>query len=443
MPFDPATVPPPSLPPPALALLAPDSATGLVALGAALCASVALATLRTALAHSNSARVLARPLSEKRRERLAPLLEQVEPLLAAAGMLKIAADLVFMGLLLGRMAAGGSLSVGDLALAVLVAVPTLLVLTESVPLAFARRHGDALLVATLPIFHALTWPLRPLVTAHEGLRRALLRSVGLSPNGPSTRQIVEGLRDVIEDAGRERDLDEAERELIENLMEFRDVDVAAVMTPRTEIDGVELAEGMAGAMRLASELGHSRVPVYEGSLDNILGTISAREMLRVSAAGQLETARLRDHLRPAYFVPETKRVSELLSEFRHQRRKVAIVLDEYGGTAGLVTITDVLGEIVGDIDVVDEDEGEPIRTVQPGVVEVDASLHVSEVNEELEVQIPEEEDYETLAGFVLAQLGHFPKVGESFVHQGVEYEVLEASDRRVIRVRVAQPAPQA
>jgi putative hemolysin len=425
-----------------VALLASETATNLLALLATLLVSIALATLRTALLHSNTSRVLTRPMGQRRRERLAPLLEEIEPLIAGAGMLKIAADLVFLGLLLGQVAEGGAITWGAVALAVTVSVPTLLVLTETLPLALARRHGDALLVLALPVFHLVQWPLRPLVLAFEGIRRGILRAVGLPQNGPSTRQIVEGLRDVIEDAGRERDLDEAERELIENLMEFRDVDVAAVMTPRTEIDGVEVSEGLEGAMRLASKLGHSRVPVYEGSLDNILGTISAREMLRVIVAGQHGTAELRAHLRPAYFVPETKRISELLAEFRHERRKVAIVLDEYGGTAGLVTITDVLAEIVGDIDVVDEDEEEAIRTLHPGVAEVDASLHVSEVNEELGVQIPEEEDYETLAGFVLAQLGHFPKVGESFVHLGAEYEVLEASDRRVMRVRVAQPAAQ-
>lgn len=440
MPIDPATAIPPSVPPPLALLLATESATHLLALGVTLAISMVLATLRKALQHSNTARLLARNGSHRRRERVAALLAQSEPLVAAAGLLGIAADLVFLGLLLELLTAGTPIAWGDLALAVALAVPTLLVLTETLPLVLARRHGDALLLVALPTFHALQWPLRPLVLALETIRRGLLRAAGLPPEDPTARQIVEGLRNVIEDAGRERDLDEAERELIENLMEFRDVDVAAVMTPRTEIDGVELSAGFEGAMRLASELGHSRVPVYEGNLDNILGTISAREMLRVIVAGGQATADLRQHLRPAYFVPETKPISELLAEFRRERRKIAIVLDEYGGTAGLVTITDVLAEIVGEIDVVDEDEDEPIRTLEPGVAEVDASLHVSEVNEELEVSIPEEEDYETLAGFVLAQLGHFPKVGESFVHEGVEYEVVEASDRRVIRVRVAQPA---
>src|SRR5690606_21784593 len=143
------------------------------------------------------------------------LLARIEPLVAGASLLKIAADLVFVGLLLAWLAERGAIDWSALALTVVVAVPTLLVLTETLPLALARRHGDALLVAMLPGFHVVQWPLQPLVAAFEGIRRGILRAVGVPENGHSTRQIVEGLRDVIEDAGRERDLDEAERELIE------------------------------------------------------------------------------------------------------------------------------------------------------------------------------------------------------------------------------------
>jgi CBS domain containing-hemolysin-like protein len=119
---------------------------------------------------------------------------------------------------------------------------------------------------------------------------------------------------------------------------------------------------------------------------------------------------------------------------------MAIVLDEYGGTAGLVTVGDILAEIVGDIpDEYDEDEPAPIRRMPGGAAEVAASLHVSEVNEALDLEIPEEADFETLGGFVLAELGHFPEPGESFRHGPAEYSVLEASDRRVLRVRVRVP----
>jgi CBS domain containing-hemolysin-like protein len=264
--------------------------------------------------------------------------------------------------------------------------------------------------------------------------------MGLRDDSPSARKIVEGLRDVIEDASISGDLDETEREIIGNVMEFRDVDVAAVMTPRTEIHAVDVEDGLEAAIGAFGDAGHSRIPVYEESIDTIIGTINALEVTKAAAQGPLERTRLRDALRPAYFVPETKHVSELLAEFRTQKQKIAIVLDEYGGTAGLVTLGDIIAEIVGDILDEYEQHDEPIRELEGGIVEVQAALHVTEVNEALDLDIPESEDFETLGGFVLAELGHFPREGESFTRGAVKYSVAEASDRRVLRVLVNRSA---
>jgi CBS domain containing-hemolysin-like protein len=250
------------------------------------------------------------------------------------------------------------------------------------------------------------------------------------------------LRDVIEDAELSGDLDETEREIIGNVMEFRDVNVSAVMTPRTEIQGVALVDGTLAAARQVALSGHSRIPIYDGSLDTIVGVVNARDLLHVAAEHGLDReASLRSILRPAHFVPETKRLSELLAEFRREKIKLAIVLDEYGGTAGLVTLGDIIREIVGSVqDEFDEEAPQAVRRLQNGTAEVEASVRVSEVNQELSTEIPEGDDYETLAGFVLSELGHFPKRGEKFVANGVEYVVLDASERRVHRVSI-RPAP--
>jgi len=157
----------------------------------------------------------------------------------------------------------------------------------------------------------------------------------------------------------------------------------------------------------------------------------------VAADDGLETEKLRSILRPAWFVPETKPVSELLSEFKREKLKLAVVLDEYGGTAGIVTLGDVVQHLVGDIqDEFDEAPAQPVRRMPDGSAEVDASLNVSELNERLELAIPEDEHYETLAGFVLSELGHFPRRGERLRAAGCELVVLEASDRRVLKVLV-------
>jgi CBS domain containing-hemolysin-like protein len=380
--------------------------------------------------------VLALAARPARQRQLEPLLARADTLATSAAVYKTIADLAFVCLLLTHYAAGEP-TWRAIALTMLTAVPALLIVGDALASAVALRHGDALLVQALPLFHFAQLPLRMLVTGFEALRRALLRVMGLRTDRGASRQIVEGLREVIEVSEISGDLDATEREIIENVMEFRDVSVASVMTPRTEIYGVDVAEGVAGAVRVAADCGHGRLPVYEESHDRIIGTITARDLVGVVARGALSSADLRDVLHPALFVPETKRISELLSEFRRQKIKLAIVLDEYGGTAGLVTLGDIIAEIVGDIrDETAEAPEQPVRELGGGAAEVDAGLHVSEANERLGLAIPEEEDYETLGGFVLARLGHFPKAGESFVHDDVEYSVVEASDRRVLKVCV-------
>jgi len=261
--------------------------------------------------------------------------------------------------------------------------------------------------------------------------------VGSEEQPSSARPILEGLRDVLASSDVEGELAETEREIIENAIEFRDVDVAEVMTPRTEIEAASLDAPLDEVVRTIAQGGHSRIPVHESNLDRIVGVISARDVILRLASGPLEDSSLREMMRPPHFVPETKLVSELLGELRKEKQKLAVVLDEYGGTAGLVTMGDILSELVGEIpDEWDPEEPAAIQRKEGGSAEVAAAERISEVNEELELQLPEEEDYETLGGFVLAELGHFPKQGESFVHDHVEFSVLEASDRRVLRVGV-------
>jgi putative hemolysin len=408
-------------------------------LGIAVCllACAFFAILRVALLRSNAARVLARVPSQGRKQRLEPLIARADSLATSARVLEVACELAFFGLLLRALAGSEPVSLSTWLYAVLLAVPSLLVVTETLSTAIAMRVGDALLVRVLPAFDLVQAPLHWLVRLLEMIRRALMRVAGLRPGLIEAREIVEDLREVIEDSEISGGLDETEKEIIGNVMEFRDVGVSAVMTPRTEIHGVEIGAGVLAAAREFAACGHSRIPVYDGSLDTIVGVVTARDVVQLVGEKGLGDAALRSILRPATFVPETKRVSELLSEFKREKIKLAIVLDEYGGTAGLVTLGDIISEIVGDIqDEYDEALPQPIRRIEGGAAEVDASLHVSEVNEELAVEIPEGEDYETLAGFVLAELGHFPKRGERFELSGVEYVVLEASDRRVLKVCV-------
>ena len=443
---------PPSPPPgaavplTAAALLAPPSSLfegGLTAvltgLGLLIAAS-AFSLLRSSIEISHPVRVVEPVRSARKRRRLGALLTRVQPLAASARLFKVALELLFTIVVLDSVGDLASSAWARVGIALAIAVPAIVLFVELLPMAFARKHGDQVLRTALIPFAYLQLPLRVVVVVIDFARRAVSRALGLPEETATTRAIVEELRVVVAESSKPGGLEEHERELIENVMEFHETDVAAVMTPRTEIYGIDVEEGIAGAIRKAAETGHSRIPVYQESLDTIIGTISARDLVQLAAEGRLETAELRSVLHPAYFVPETKRVQELLAEFRSEKLKIAIVLDEYGGTAGLVTLDDVLGEIVGGVHgELDEDEPSAVRELGDGIAEVDASLHVSEVNEELDLDLPEEEDFETLGGFVLAELGHMPKEGESFVRKGVTYSVVSASDRRVITVRVERP----
>jgi CBS domain containing-hemolysin-like protein len=224
-------------------------------------------------------------------------------------------------------------------------------------------------------------------------------------------------------------------------MELRDIDAAALMTPRTRMVAADIDEGLPAAAKMLAESGHSRISVYQGSVDRVIGTLTARDIVQAIASGPLESADFRALLHTPMLVPETTKVRGLVAEMRRQRTELAVVVDEYGGTAGLISIGDIVSELLGEIpDEYDEDAPAKVRRLADGAFELDAGLHVSEANAELDLDLPEEADFETLGGFVLAQLGRFPQRGESFENNGFEFRVVDASDRRVLKVRVRKLA---
>ena len=391
------------------------------------------AVLRTALLHSVPMRVLDDAASDRERDGLRPLLERAERLATSASIFEITCQILFVVVLLGIV--GDEITAANMGIALAISVPLLVFATEILPGALRGDRADGLLRAALPYFDVVQRPLAMLIYGLEKTKGIVMRVFRIPERPESARRIVEDLRDVIEDSDRVSDLEESEREIIENVVDFHDVDVAQVMTPRTELTAVEVDDGVEAVVRAIAESGHSRIPIYDKNLDSIVGVVYAQEMLQLASKGELGTASLPHVYQPVGFVPETKLVSELLNEFRQEKRKLAIVLDEYGGTAGIVTVGDILAELVGDMrEELREETPEPIRHLADGSIEIDASIHVTDVNEELELDLPEEEDFETVAGFVLSRLGHFPKSGESFEWGDTEITVSEANDRRVLEV---------
>ena len=329
---------------------------------------------------------------------------------------------------------------------VLASLVFVLVCEHLVPLLIVRREPERVLEILLPAFDAIARILKPLTAA---LRRLLVvRRAGPAVQLVDASAAAEGATQEPEPTSRERDEQEHElqegqaRELLRSLVEFRETMAREVMTPRPDIVAIEDGATIGELLSLAREQQYSRIPVYHESLDNIVGMISIKDLILLDMADL--TQPITPLIRAAHFVPETKLVPELLAEFQRKRIQAALVVDEYGGTAGLVTVEDLLEEIVGEIRDEYDTELEPIVEEGDGVYVFSGRTHVRELEERLKIKV-EGDGYETVGGYLLSHVGRVPAVGETFEIDGVSVEVLEAERRRINRVRVwrgvTEPAP--
>jgi len=231
-------------------------------------------------------------------------------------------------------------------------------------------------------------------------------------------------------------LEENEREMIRGVMELEFRTVREVMVPRTDMAAVEISEGFSKVAQVMVEEGYSRLPIYEENVDNIAGIAHAREILKRLARGERD-ADLRSVLRPAHHVPESKKVHEMLAEMKRLQISIAIAVDEYGGTAGLVTIEDLLEEIVGEIRDEYDIEEQHVQLLTQDEVIVDARLPIDDLNEMFNLEI-EKEDFDSIGGFIANELGRMPNVGDQVGIDGIRLKVLSVAGRRVRKVRVTR-----
>jgi CBS domain containing-hemolysin-like protein len=313
-----------------------------------------------------------------------------------------------------------------------------------VPMLLVRLAGPWIVVVTWTLWRPVVGVIAPVVGLLGRMAATLSRICGSraerGPEGPHDE-----LRAVVDDAHREGRLEGEARDMIRGVIGLDEVRVAAVMTPRTSIVAIPAAASWEEAVRLAAESGHTRLPVWGRSPDDVVGILHIRDVFGLFAAGFApDTAppALRQLLRPPWFVPESMNVGKLLREFRRGNTHLAIVTDEYGGVAGLVTIEDALEEIVGEIaDEHDEAFTDGIRPLAPDACEVLAYTRVETINRQLGCRLPEEEDFDTIGGFVFHQFGRIPEVGERLETHGVRIEVLAATRRRIDLVRIDRLEP--
>ena len=316
-----------------------------------------------------------------------------------------------------------------------------------VPSSIADHLGERLLLRLSWLVRGVYILLRPLGSLHRLVDEIVRRLARISPESEAEELEAE-LLSVVEEGLAEGQFDETEQDMIEAVVEFKNTTVEEIMTPRTEVNALEYTDDLGMVKALVCDVGHSRIPVYRENLDHIVGVLYAKDLLHWMSSEEAGSLFSLEHLlRSAVFVPETKTVRELMAELISRKVHIAMVIDEYGGTAGLVTIEDIVEEVFGEIqdEYEDPDEHPPEVSIdtQSRSAMIDARLRIDDANDGLEaikLEIPEDEDYDTVAGFVTARLGRIPAAGEAFVADGLAVEVLDAEPTRVVRVRVSPAA---
>ncbi len=312
----------------------------------------------------------------------------------------------------------------------------LLLFGEILPKTLAvSNSGKASLVLAGPL-RFFIWLLTPLTSTFLFATDAIVRIFGGSPaHGPYVTE--DDIKTLVNVGVEQNVLEEGERELIHSIIEFGDTIVREVMMPRPDMVTVPSTAPAKRALDLVIKDGYSKLPVYEETIDNVIGVVHDRELLISLANGTIATSSLRELMRPVAHVPESKRISELLREMQRGKYSLAIVVDEYGGTAGLVTMEDLLEEIVGEIrDEHDEGEEEPIIRIADDEAIVEAGTNIEDVNAALELELPHE-DFETIGGYTVGLFGRLPQVGEEVqAGDGVRLRVERTRGRRILAVRV-------
>lgn len=401
--------------------------------------SLLLSTLTYAFREYSRARLADALGLRKRSDLLEPLVERAGELAFLAASLRLLVNLVVLiaFLHLSRPWVESEWAWYGVALSITACVSVIFAVT--VPHALALHAGESFVASFAPLLlkvHAVGRPFTKLLHAADSLvRRATLPAAGESA-GRLEEQMEAEILSVIEEGEKEGIVAEDEKEMIESVIEFSDTSAGQVMTARPDIVALPSTSPLEQVRTVIEQSGHSRVPIYEGTLDQVIGVIYARDLIKYvgRAADDFD---LRASMRKPLFIPETKPLRDLLQEFRLQKIHIAIVFDEYGGTAGLVTIEDVLEELVGDI----SDEHEPkepplFEKIDDRAALVDAKMSVYDLNRVMGLSLPEDAGYDTLGGFVSTTMGRIPRAGESLEYDRARFTVVAAEPHRVGRVRI-------
>lgn len=426
--------------------------TGFLVLSVVLCALLSALTgaLGYALRDFSRSKLEAILESRGRARRLQPLLEHTNDFILIVASVRLFTILLLLGGLLQLADRVEQLpDWGRYLSAIIIAAMISTFFSVGLASSLARYFGETLIARLDPFLHALRALFAPFLIPLHALDKAIFH---LSPESKADRteqaeqNVEEEILAVVEEGEKEGVVDETDREMIESVIEFKDTTAGQIMTARPDIVGLPSTASLGEILSLIKTSGHSRLPVYDTDLDHITGILYARDILHHLSPPTDGTVRLAFDLkrivRPANYIPETKPLKDLLQEFKLRKVHLAIVLDEFGGTAGLVTIEDIIEELVGDI----ADEHEPTTppallkiSDTPLIWEADASTYIDEVNTVIGLTLPEDDGYDTLGGYISHVLGHIPQKDEEFTvtePSPIAWKVLDAEPTKVRRLRL-------
>jgi putative hemolysin len=320
-------------------------------------------------------------------------------------------------------------------IATVVVTVVLLIVGETVPKIAAAQHSEKVALFNVTPVTFLSWILSPAVAVLEWIGTGFSKLIG----GPPTRRTIvteEEIRTMISVGREEGVVEESEAKMLHNVFEFGDHPIREAMIPRPEVVWVQKGTKFMDFLRLYSQSPHTRFPVYEDTPDNVVGALSIKDVLMAESGGQLvDDTPIDDLIRPVVFAPETKRIGKLFAEMQSEGSQIAVVVDEYGGIAGMVTMKQLLAQVVGRFKDEAWKQGQEFQTIDEHTYDVDGGMRIDEVNQELNLALPDG-DYETIAGLVLHRLGHIPKQGEQMRIGNLKLLVKEMRGLRIEKLRI-------
>ena len=355
-----------------------------------------------------------------------------------AGMLANALS----GTVIGDVISVNVISTVSMVLITLITAYFNLVLGELVPKKIAMQNPEKVSFLAAPVLLFVLKVAKPVVKLLSLSTNGLLKVIGIDPHADEETVTEEEIRMMVDVGSEKGVIEDSQREMIDNIFEFDDIDAADIMTHRTDMVCIDVEDDFSEVVNLSIEHGFSRIPVYEEDIDNIIGVLYIKDVLKYVGSVLPDNMTLRDMMRQAHYVPETKRCGELFAELQEKHLHMAIVVDEYGGTAGLVTIEDILESIVGNIQDEYDQESEEVSVIDEKTFTIDGTADIEEVEELIGVTIPEG-DYDTLGGYIISVLGFLPQDGEmnEICLEGYKFTVLNVEERRIGKVRVEHMTP--